>query len=602
MNDLDYNVYIENYLNNDKTKSAIMLTARWGMGKSHYIQNSLIPYLERNGNKKCIVVSLYGLSDVKEINRAIYWEMRVKKLKYKCEKYEAGKIFAKTIIKNSISITGLDFSIKEKDLERLYTSIDLTGKLIILEDLERSPISVKQVLGYVNNLVEQDGVKVLLIANEDEIKETQPINVTNSKGEEITKYVFTDETKEYLKIKEKTVSDTISYLCDYVVAIESILKRFNDAKLNQCLGNRDSRGNASIVKEIYNIMMDVRIFNLRSLIFACQKTVDMFAGYGKDLDIEFYQHVFLGNLAFSLRLKNNDDLKWEENTNPNMLGTSKYPLYKFSYDYIKYQELDERIINKEQSSFHEKQEYEKKEHETHSALSVLYDFPVQTEMAITNAVKVIRKDLENGQVIPLMQYGKLANYLIVVKGVLENSDLIDECKSLMLKNIKKATHEDDKVLDRLRFHDSFSFWETSQDNEYNEFIQEMSALFQRDTFSCSKEEDPIEYLDKITQLMCDREYSVRRGGNFMERVEIDKLLLALEKATAEQVSEFRGGVLSIYRSVNISSFLPNDKEALAELKDGVQSLLDNGKGMDNVVRLQYKWLVSNLETGLENYK
>ena len=44
MRDLDYNLYIENYLANDKTKSAIMLTAPWGMGKSYYIQNSLIAY------------------------------------------------------------------------------------------------------------------------------------------------------------------------------------------------------------------------------------------------------------------------------------------------------------------------------------------------------------------------------------------------------------------------------------------------------------------------------------------------------------------------------------------------------------------------------
>ena len=36
MTDLEYNVYIQNYLDNDKTKSAIMLIAPWGMGKSHY--------------------------------------------------------------------------------------------------------------------------------------------------------------------------------------------------------------------------------------------------------------------------------------------------------------------------------------------------------------------------------------------------------------------------------------------------------------------------------------------------------------------------------------------------------------------------------------
>ncbi len=601
MNDLEYNAHIENYLNHDRIKSAIMLTAPWGMGKSYFIQNSLIPYLEKNGDRKCVVVSLYGLNDIKEISKAIYLEMRVKKTNIKGEKGEAGKIVAKTILKNGLSIAGIDLSVKEEDLEKLYASIDLSGKLIILEDLERSSISIKQVLGYVNNLVEHDGVKVLLIANENEIKKSYATKTKNSKGEEVTKWIYTDETEEYLKIKEKTVSDTILYLCDYDAAIESILKMFADTNINRCLENRDGRGKAIIVGEINNVMTDIQIYNLRSLIFACQKTVDIFANYTGNLDVEFFQHVFLGNLAFSLRLKNNDGLKWDNKTNPNDLGTSKYPLYKFCHEYIKYQELDVTAIKIEQSAFREKKEYEKKQCEANTALSILYDFPMQEEIVLASAVKTIRDELKDGRVIPLMQYGKLANYLIVVKCVLGNPGLIDECKSIMLENIKKATHKDDKVFDRLRVHDRFGFWEASQDKEYNEFIKEMSTMFQCDIFSCSEGEEPLEYLKKITELMCDREYSVHRNSSFMEQVEIEKLLLALEVATAEQVSDFRGGVLSVYRSVNISNFLPNDKEALAELKDGVQYLLDSGKGADRVIRLQYKWLVSNLETALNNY-
>lgn len=67
------------------------------------------------------------------------------------------------------SFFGVDLSVSEKDLNNLYSSVDLTGKLIVLEDVERSSIDIKEILGYVNSLVEQDGVKVLLVANEQEI-------------------------------------------------------------------------------------------------------------------------------------------------------------------------------------------------------------------------------------------------------------------------------------------------------------------------------------------------------------------------------------------------------------------------------------------------
>ena len=131
-----------------------MLIAPWGMGKSYYIQNSLIPHLEKDGAKRCVVVSLYGMNDIKDISKAIYLEIRAKAISCAGEKFEAGKIVGKTILKGVLSKVGIDLSLEEQDLEKLYSSIDLTNRLIILEDLERSGISIKQVLGYVNNLVE----------------------------------------------------------------------------------------------------------------------------------------------------------------------------------------------------------------------------------------------------------------------------------------------------------------------------------------------------------------------------------------------------------------------------------------------------------------
>lgn len=54
------NKYILHYIEEDRTKKAIMLTSPWGTGKSYYIQNELRPFLEdeKNGKHKCIVVSL----------------------------------------------------------------------------------------------------------------------------------------------------------------------------------------------------------------------------------------------------------------------------------------------------------------------------------------------------------------------------------------------------------------------------------------------------------------------------------------------------------------------------------------------------------------
>lgn len=221
MNYSELNSFIKHYIENDKTQRAIMLTAAWGTGKSHYIKNELIPFLsnEDNDNYQCIVVSLYGLSKLSEISKTIYLESRINFLNKKSEKFLAGKMAAKTILKGITSFFSIDFSTSEDEMTELYESIDLSRKLIILEDIERSNINILDVLEYVNNLVEQDEVKILLVSNEEEILKYHH-SEPDKDGKTIR--IFDDDSIKYFKIKEKAVSDTNSFNCDFFKAIKAI--------------------------------------------------------------------------------------------------------------------------------------------------------------------------------------------------------------------------------------------------------------------------------------------------------------------------------------------------------------------------------------------
>ena len=102
-------------------------------------------------------------------------------------------------------------------------------------------------------------------------------------------------------------------------------------------------------------------------------------------------------------------------------------------------------------------------------------------------------------------------------------------------------------------------------------------------------------------MMCDKESNVRQSKKFMENINIDALLKGLENATAEQVSDFRRGINSIYGIANIRDFLPDDKELLIRMQEGVQTLIESDKGADKIVKLQYSWLRYNLEKAIGNY-
>lgn len=260
MTNSELNEYILHYLKEDRTKSAIMLTADWGTGKSYYIQNELIPFLEKEkGNHSCIVVSLYGLSDVDELSKSLYFETKMKILTKKTPRFAAGKVIVKTVAKGLTSLAGIDLSMSDKDLKKLYESVDLTGKLVIFEDIERSRLDILEVLGYTYNLVEQDEVKVLLVANEDEI-----LKYHDSKPDKNgrTHKIPDENTAIYLETKEKTVSDTISYFGDINTAISNLILSFNNEMLNKFTVEDQ-------INDIVTMMMLRENLNLRTFLFAC---------------------------------------------------------------------------------------------------------------------------------------------------------------------------------------------------------------------------------------------------------------------------------------------------------------------------------------------
>lgn len=253
MTNNELNQFILHYLVEDKTHSAIMLTGAWGTGKSYYIQNELVPFLKEEHEKECVTVSLYGIKSTAEISRSIYIELRAKTLSAKGEAAVAGKLIAKTIVRGVVSRFGIDFSKENDTMQELYESINLSNKLVILEDIERSQIEVIELLGYVNSLVEQDNVKVLLVANENEMLKYNgdakelPLFEQEWSDEEGGSHSLKHPLRKYLTVKEKTVSDTIQYTGDYEGAVSQIIKSFGNPIL-------DKFANDSSVKTICGFM------------------------------------------------------------------------------------------------------------------------------------------------------------------------------------------------------------------------------------------------------------------------------------------------------------------------------------------------------------
>ena len=334
------NEHILRYVRTDKTHSAIMLTGGWGTGKSFYIQNTLIPFLKAN-SIKCATLSLYGLNTLTEVSKYLYLEIRARFLP-NSEALIAGKTLAKTVLKGAASVFNITISPDKDDLEKLYKSIDLSGKLIILEDIERSHISIFDILGYVNSLVDQDNVKVLLVSNEDKF-----INYISAKQDNVvcTSNVkaHTIKTKKYLSVKEKTISDTIKWTGNIRESLPDIIKSFGEVSLSKFATSDLLENLIQHLNPLTGVSSYPNSLNLRTFSFACQKTCDIFLRLQKKdrsnipkLDLKYLKCIFFSIVLFSYRIENGTIPKWNGTKYLSLsLGSNEFPLFHFCYEYIK---------------------------------------------------------------------------------------------------------------------------------------------------------------------------------------------------------------------------------------------------------------------------
>lgn len=583
----EMNSFILNYIDNDITGRAIMLTGEWGSGKSYYIKNTLKPFLEKKDHK-CVIVSLYGLSDISEISKAIYFELRSFKFKKKHEVLTtagvAVSLVPKTIFNAMTSHIGYDIGrTSDRQFQKVYKSIDLSKKVLILEDIERTQIDILELLGYVNNMCENDGVKVLLVTNESELLTTY--EKIDEQGK--TTKNFTNDAIAYKREKEKSIGDTIHFSCEMNDAIKAIIRLFNNNSLSKL-------ENDECIDYILEIMRIRKCHNLRTFLFACQKTVDIFEKAKKD-DFDFNKNIFYSIIAFSIMLKNGNLPNWKGNDLVSSdLGISKYPLYRFCYNYIRWQEfsLDEVEVT---LRAHKKMIlFDRHGSRSDSDLNVIYYLYEHTEQEVNEALHRIEVRLDDPENIPFYDYRKLAFYLVSCHTVL-NYDY-SNCKAKMIRNITGKSLDIDEEMLFLPFSD---FNNENEKTMYHAFIDDLRAALNQspnDIFSYS----PEDLNDFYNQLVRNKGNYIK-NHKFLSEFEMDRIANMLFECSPAQLQDFRGILFSVYRHADSHDFLEEDISAMESLKHKVQQrITDYSEITDKIALQQYRWIIENLDEFITN--
>lgn len=146
---------------------AVLVDGKWGSGKTHIVR-TFVEELRSTG-KTVLFVSLYGTSSTNEVDDALMEAV------YPLIGNKYTKLGGK-IIKSAATFFGGNLEFSAKDLP-----IKVNPDLFVFDDVERSKLDAVQILGYINAFVEQDGAKVILIANQDEISSSDAYRRTKEK-------------------------------------------------------------------------------------------------------------------------------------------------------------------------------------------------------------------------------------------------------------------------------------------------------------------------------------------------------------------------------------------------------------------------------------
>ena len=245
---------ILDYVRSDYTDYAIMINGEWGSGKTYFWNNQVkkkIDSLKLNGKRfTTIYMSLYGISNLEEISKKIFMEtsqLMDRNLRKYMDAHGQTSIpeYAKTGI-DMANFFGAAANGSKIDYEEFFSTDD---KVLCFDDLERANVDVIDILGYINNFVEHDHIKTIIICNEKELStkikssnlEMKTFIATyllDKQGElnkkdlpmvekiqEKIEHVF-DKANDYERIKEKLIGETFEYAPQFDYIINGILMRY----------------------------------------------------------------------------------------------------------------------------------------------------------------------------------------------------------------------------------------------------------------------------------------------------------------------------------------------------------------------------------------
>ena len=207
---MDLTKRITEYLNLE-TNYAVVINGAYGIGKSHYIKNELFPVVKNisvlniEGDEKYtpVLISLFGVNSIEEIQSQIFIELYPF---FKSKRFKLAAGLGNGVMK---LISGFNFNeLFQDSSDSGLNFLDYSNILLCIDDLDRKgkDLKLEEVYGFINNLVENNKAKILIVANEGELLKE-----------------FEGNNYNYSNIIEKVIGVSLTYIPDIRTVYSQII-------------------------------------------------------------------------------------------------------------------------------------------------------------------------------------------------------------------------------------------------------------------------------------------------------------------------------------------------------------------------------------------
>lgn len=551
---------------------------------------------------------MYGIKSAEEVSREIIFQYFGRKGKKKLETADTVMTTASNILTASLGAINIDLS----KIKETISKIDINNWIICFDDLERCYLSINEILGYINRLVEHNKCKVVILANEKEIGKInlnqrlenkyqvvmsgRKLNLENESNEDenldikklqsVTKMLFNEDIL-YKSIREKVIGLTIKFEPQMDRVYDSIINEYNaDTQFKQYLNDNKTL--------ILHHFKKSECCNLRTLNFILETVRKVYremisksfntVKYFNKIMNEFLEYIVL----FAIYYRNGGSVKDLELTTEIgyvPLGNGIFNRirgFKFLEKYCTTLSFSEgefvNVVDQLRIEYAEKEaQYDSSKRG--EAYGKLRNWWEKEDDEVNFLVKELKEEIKQNKYL-FYEYQGIIGQLMVLQYWKHDVGNIDDFINIMNRNIENSK----EVVDVERH--SFSFEKNPElRKEYDKYIDQLKfqAKKKNQTIKAGEISEILKSDNGIEKLAdyCEEHYNdfIMRYG-FIDLLDIDILIDKMKKASVMELRLIIDIFKTVYGAKNINDFFTNDKEIICTFKRKVEEMQVNGINKD----------------------